>query len=561
MTQSSQDKKTRTIGPFSIQNWLILLSICLAVYFVNLGGARVLTSHEVDASGGARQMIAEGDWLIPKIGDHSWLEKPPLLHWLIALLIILFGKADEFVARLPLAVAGSILALLMAATIARWKGEKAGLAGGFIQCTSWYMMTYSRLAEADMLLACMVVSAIVVFIHLQGIGLPRPSPRPHLLALVFWIIIGLTNLCKGPLFGAAMALMPCVAWLLWRRESTAWKRMWSPAGLILGFLIAVAWPALVLMKEPSAFELWFAHTVGRAKGDIGYGKPWWYYLQVPPGRLMPWTLLTLFGAVPSLKRMWLDRDSADRFTWLWALVPIFVLSLSYGKHHHYLLSCLPGFTLVTTLGGLRVAEHISEGRQYVIRTAKTAIALLCPGFILGGIVTGFFLTDYRVDAWILGPLLGIGSLLTGILALKSRPGRVFAVSVVIVVIAAVQVHLHVMPTQDTRKYNRRFLMTLQEHLPPEALLFATGGPGIVRQIFYVQVPLIGVWYPEDIGKHLGDAKVFFVVGRMLHLEPLKQYGEVTVLSQSEKPKKGETEEERYTLFRIQRRPESFMSQN
>jgi 4-amino-4-deoxy-L-arabinose transferase-like glycosyltransferase len=553
MIRPRKDTRLRLIGPLTIQSWLLLLSVCLVVYCVNLGGARVLSNNEIDVAGGARQMIAEGDWLTPKIGDHLWLEKPPLLHWFVASLIILSGEASEWVVRLPSVAAGIILVILVATMVGRWKGEKAGLVAGFIQGTSWYMTKYARLSEADMLLACVVVSAIVVFIHLQGIGLPRPSSRPRLWAIVFWCLIGLTNLCKGPLFGTAMTLMPCLTWLLWRRERDAWKRMWSPMGLVLGIFIAVAWYALVILREPSALDLWFSHTVGRALGDfLSHGRPWYYYLKKFPLQLIPWTFVTLFGAIPSLKRMWKEAESPDRFVWLWALVPIFFLSISEGRRHQYMLSCLPGFTLVTTIGMFELKQHIQARTRSVVAVSWLAIAVLAPVALVGGLVAGFRLPDYRVDAWMLGVLLGVGFMLAGVFALRRRPGRVFAIFLFIFVLGTMHAYLHILPNRDTRRHDRQFLTTLNEHLPPQSLLFATGGPEIARHIFYVRCPLIGVWYPEDIGNHLGEAQCFFVAGRMKHLEPLESYGKVTVLSQSEHTRNEKSMQDRYTLFRIQR---------
>jgi 4-amino-4-deoxy-L-arabinose transferase-like glycosyltransferase len=553
MIQLKQDNRLRMIGPLTIGSWLLLLWVCLVVYCVNLGEARVLTGHEIDVAGGARQMISEGDWLIPRIGDHTWLEKPPLLHWLVASLMILFGESAEWVVRLPSVVAGVILVFLMAMMVGRWIDEKAGLLAGFIQCTSWYMMTYARLSEADILLACFVVSAIIVFIHLQGIGLPQPSSRPRLWAMVFWILIGLTNLCKGPMFGAVMALTPCLAWLLWRREPSAWKRMWSPAGLVLGIFIAAAWPTLVLLEEPSALDLWLYHTVGRAKGDTGYGGPWYYYLGQFPVRLLPWTLLTLIGAPASLKRMWREADSVDRFTCLWALAPMFLLSLCDGKHHHYLLPSLPGFLFITVKGMHKLGQHIQQRGKYTVAVAWGEIGVISPALLTAGLVVGFNIDDYRVDVLMLAGLFSVGFLLMGIFTLNQQPTRVFITFLLVFVLSAVHVHLYVMPKQDDRRQDRQFLLSLHEGLPPNALLFAAGeGDRIVRHIFYVQHPLTGVWETEDISKYLGEEKVFFVVGRMNIFESLERFGNVTVVSQSEYTRNEQSPRDRYTLFRIQR---------
>ncbi|NQX90442.1 MAG: glycosyltransferase family 39 protein, partial [Halioglobus sp.] len=159
----------------SKRSWLLLIVACVLVFCVNLGGARVLTDHEMDIGGGARQMLTDGDWLIPRLGDRTWLEKPPSLHWLAAMSMKISGSSDEWVIRMPSVLAGIGVVLLVALLVGWWMGEKAGLVAGLVQCTSLYVVTYARLAEADMLLAFNVVGALVVFVRLQGIGLDRPS--------------------------------------------------------------------------------------------------------------------------------------------------------------------------------------------------------------------------------------------------------------------------------------------------------------------------------------------------------------------------------------------------
>ncbi len=46
-------------------------------------------------AGGAKQMALDHDWLFPKIGNRLWLEKPPLLHWLVVVSAKLFGGFSE----------------------------------------------------------------------------------------------------------------------------------------------------------------------------------------------------------------------------------------------------------------------------------------------------------------------------------------------------------------------------------------------------------------------------------------------------------------------------------
>ncbi len=152
------------------RGWSLVIAVALAVCGFQLGGARALTEHEIYVAGGAKQMALEGGWLLPKIGDHFWLEKPPLLHWLAAVSATLCGGFSEAAVRLPSALAGVGVVGLMTALSARWFGAQVGMVTGLVQSTTVYFLTYARLAEADMLLTLIVVAALFLFARLQSIG-------------------------------------------------------------------------------------------------------------------------------------------------------------------------------------------------------------------------------------------------------------------------------------------------------------------------------------------------------------------------------------------------------
>ena len=107
----------------------------------------------------------------------------------------------------------------------------------------------------------------------------------------------------------------------------------------------------------------------RAVGWTGYEQPWWYYLTTVPWQLLPWTLALLFAAGPSFARAWQRPDSPDRFIWCWGIVPIVLLSLFHGKHHHYIISCLCAFSPLCALGLLR----------FGIRFAAASVAVAIGG--------------------------------------------------------------------------------------------------------------------------------------------------------------------------------------
>ncbi len=56
-------------------------------------------------------MLDSGGWAFPTIGGRPWLEKPPMPWWLVVALGRLTDGVDETVARLPSAVAATMLVL------------------------------------------------------------------------------------------------------------------------------------------------------------------------------------------------------------------------------------------------------------------------------------------------------------------------------------------------------------------------------------------------------------------------------------------------------------------
>ena len=345
--------------------WILILAVTGTVCCFKLGSARSLTEHEIYVAAGAKQMAQDHDWLLPKVGDHLWLEKPPLLHWLTIATATLSGGFSESAVRLPSVLAGVGVVIIVSLLTFRWFGRRVAVFAALLQTTMVYFVTYARLAEAEMLLAFIVVLALFVFVRLHSIGQKDPEPQPRL-ALPFWLLVGVSNMAKGLGFGPALILSPCVTFLLLKRDPAAWRRTISWPGIALGMAIAVAWPLTVALNVPEAREIWRQEIERRATGGPGYYQPWWYYLATVPWQLLPWTLTLLIAAPASLGQARRQPASADRFIWCWGIVPIVLLSMFSGKHHHYIISCLCAFTPLSAMGLLRFGTRFAAGTVAVV---------------------------------------------------------------------------------------------------------------------------------------------------------------------------------------------------
>src|SRR5579864_8513475 len=98
----------------------------------------------------AIRMTQDGDWMTPKLLGRLFLFKPPLLIWLSALSIRLFGLSLLSV-RLPALVLGAAGTAAVFAWSARARSVTAGvLAAGVLLCSPFWQ-TFSRLCFTDVL--------------------------------------------------------------------------------------------------------------------------------------------------------------------------------------------------------------------------------------------------------------------------------------------------------------------------------------------------------------------------------------------------------------------------
>ena len=104
-------------GPAPRSGWwrpsfALLLVIALPLLFVGLGAKDVWEASEGRPLESAREMRAQGDWLVQYTNGQVDLTKPPLYAWLTGLSFAVLGDS-EFAGRLPsvLAAIGCLAAV------------------------------------------------------------------------------------------------------------------------------------------------------------------------------------------------------------------------------------------------------------------------------------------------------------------------------------------------------------------------------------------------------------------------------------------------------------------
>lgn len=331
-------------------DYAILILLSSILFSVSLVAGRVLTMHEAVLPQSAREMDAAEDWFVPRSAGRPWLERPPLPQWITIAVAHAIGRFDaEWVVRLPSALVATVSVLLVAAAAARWYGREVGLLSGLCLATTFEFLRYAWLAEQDIYLCAIVTASLAVFARMEFDDNPLDSRSGW-----FWlwfVLLGMTNLAKGLIFGTAMALIPVGAYLLWNRDWSAMRRCASPWGWLLAVGIAAVWPIAVLVQYPDVAALWRFDLIGRLTGQYtAINEPVWYYWANLPLLTMPWFPLALAGLAMSAAAAFRQRRSPERFLWCWALAPLIVFTIPGGKHHHYTLPCLAPWAVFAALG-------------------------------------------------------------------------------------------------------------------------------------------------------------------------------------------------------------------
>ncbi|WP_418521259.1 ArnT family glycosyltransferase, partial [Megasphaera massiliensis] len=83
---------------------LIVALVAAIILLPFLGAVPLMDPDEPVYGETAREMLAAGDWLSPRIFGNYWYDKPPFFYWLEMISYSLFGATD-FASRLPSALA------------------------------------------------------------------------------------------------------------------------------------------------------------------------------------------------------------------------------------------------------------------------------------------------------------------------------------------------------------------------------------------------------------------------------------------------------------------------
>ncbi len=319
----------------SIMNrYMWIITLCIAAFFVNNGALQtdIMESRNIVT---AREMVSDGNWLVPTMNGELRLEKPPLPTWVAAVVETVVPdnlKAQRAAAGM-MGVVWTLFFYLTALEISK-KKEYAGIAT-LVFLTCYNIVLIGRTATWDVYCHAFMMGA--VFFLWKGLYADHRDRRRACLWRNFSLAgigMGLSFLSKGPVSFYALLLPFLIAALVYRRPSM--KGKWIAFCVMILFCVGISswWYIYLILFHPEAVHAviqkesgaWLHHNV----------RPWYYYWRffVETG---VWALLALASlAVPYWKRVIADRREY-LFTLWWMLAALFLLSLMPEKKMRYLV--------------------------------------------------------------------------------------------------------------------------------------------------------------------------------------------------------------------------------
>jgi len=355
LAQSRSLSASSTIAAYSRRAWILLAILAAVTWFANLDVRKLQHPDEGRYAEIAREMVASGDWVTPRLNGIKYFEKPPLQYWLTAASFEAL-ELDEWTARLPGALAGFVTVLVVAYAGAVVASPAIGAYAATALAGCVWPFGISHMVTLDALLTFWLALALAAFLVAQHHRADARRQRAWM--LVAWAATAGGVMTKG-LVALLIPICTLVIHTLVTGDRRPWSRLALGPGLAVFLLLAAPWFVIVSARNPEFARFFFIHehferfltTEHRRTGA------WWYFLPMLALGLLPWTGVMLFG----LRQNWRSESGTQAFAWqrfclIWSAFVLVFFSISGSKLPSYILPIFPAAALVigATLDRMRV---------------------------------------------------------------------------------------------------------------------------------------------------------------------------------------------------------------
>ena len=373
----------RTFSPAWIAG-LIFLTWFL-IYVPSLFRPGLLDDADSVHAEASREMVLSGDWVTLHVDGIRYLEKAPLMYWVVAGAFKIFG-VGEWQVRLPLAL--GVLGMMGCAFSfgKRAFGNEGGLYAALILGTAPGIYIFTRFMIPDVWVVVWLTASLYLF--LAAYEQETPSR---------WVCWGLAvavalNVLTKSLIGLAFPVMIIFVFLLLTGELRKLAKMRLFSSAVVFLAVAAPWHVQAAIRNPGEpigpqkgflwFYFWNEQFMRYLNKRIphDYGKvPLLIFYALLLLWIIPWCafLFPVIREIPTRVRGWragLDaRARANLFFGVWGVLIILFFSFS-SRQEYYSLPAIPALGLLTA--GWLQHESTSSRESRERRAGRTVATVL-----------------------------------------------------------------------------------------------------------------------------------------------------------------------------------------
>lgn len=381
---------------------LALAVVALCLFVPGQWSLQPMDRDEPRFAQASKQMLETGDFVDIRFQEEARHKKPVGIYWLQSAAVSLGERLGVPEARrtiglyrIPSLIGAIAMVMLTYWAALAFLSREGAFMAALMMAGSILLGVEARLAKTDAVLGALSVAALG-FVARAYLASRSPDVAPALSQrslLVFWLVIGLSVLIKGPITPLVIAL--ALVALAWRDRDLKWAVGLRPGlGLLIVALVVLPWLSLMLMKAGSSF---FAESIGKdmlAKVGSAQEKH-----GAPPGTYLGVFWVTFWPAAPlallALPFAWRDRrDDGVAFLLAWIVPFWLILEAVPTKLPHYVLPVYPAIAILIMLA----VERSGLVLKPWLRGLVAFLLVLVPLVFLVGVPTLFLLLEEGMTA-------------------------------------------------------------------------------------------------------------------------------------------------------------------
>jgi 4-amino-4-deoxy-L-arabinose transferase-like glycosyltransferase len=390
---------------------LMCVGLASLLYLIGLGRPPLWEPDEGRYAEIAREMVVDHDYITPRNNFVRYFEKPPLVYWVTAASLTVFGR-NEFAVRLQAAIASIGQVAITGALAEGMFGANTGVLAALALGLSPLFFAFARFATPDPALAFFLTAAMACFYKgAQSSEFPGGIDGRWMLVAAAMLALG--TLAKGPValvLGGAIAML----WLAWEgRSRDVLEIPWLKC-IALYLTLTLPWFIVVAWRNPGFIHFFIIHEHFEryiASTEHSWGP--WFYVPITIAGTWPWfyfaPLALTSSTVPFLPSLWrfggktpaaqsggIDSENASaraaiHFLLIWFAVILVFFSIPRSKLGEYILPGLPPIGILAGRGLARMGKiPVVQRRKLLMIFAgiNAAVAITIAATILAGLATG-----------------------------------------------------------------------------------------------------------------------------------------------------------------------------